>query len=131
MLSTAKLTEGEMKAVFALGDVDGDGQVSFSEYARMLIPVADEKICQQWMRSEFLQGGIEALYTPNPFDDEKGELPSHNSAAVTPLSETDQNPSISLGYDSDLSGSVIIQGWVHLKKDDFSHSEEHWMLFNS
>jgi len=46
MLSTAKLTEGEMKAVFALGDVDGDGQVSFSEYARMLIPVADEKICQ-------------------------------------------------------------------------------------
>ena len=77
---------------------------------------ADEKICQQWMRSEFLQGGIEALYTPNPFDDEKGELPSHNSAAVTPLSETDQNPSISLGYDSDLSGSVIIQGWVHLKR---------------
>jgi len=46
MNNITKLSEGEMKAVFAMGDVDGDGQISFSEYARMLIPTADEKICQ-------------------------------------------------------------------------------------
>ena len=43
------------------------------------------------MRSEFLRGGIEALHTPNPYDDEKGE------------------PCSSLGYESDLSGAKIVQ----------------------
>ena len=29
---------------------------------------------------------MQAIYTPNPFDDEKGETHSLSSAAVTPLS---------------------------------------------
>ena len=33
----------------------------------------EEKVCQSFLREEFLQGGIQAVYTPNPFDDEKGK----------------------------------------------------------
>merc|ERR1719474_2582595 len=29
-----------------MGDVDGDGQINFTEFARMIIPAADEKVCQ-------------------------------------------------------------------------------------
>ena len=32
----------------------------------------EEKVCQPFLSEEFLQGGIQAVYTPNPFDDEKG-----------------------------------------------------------
>ena len=81
-----------------------------NQLVRSTVVQAEEKLCQQWMRSEFLRGGIQVLHSPNPFDDEKGEVPtSHNSAAVTPLSETqDQPPLGSLGYDSDLSGAKIV-----------------------
>ena len=44
MNSVAKLSDGELRAVFAVGDVDGDGKISFSEFARMIIPSADETI---------------------------------------------------------------------------------------
>ena len=83
-----------------------------NQLVRSSLVQAEEKICQQWMSSEFLRGGIQALHTPNPFDDEKGEVGSHNSAAVTPLSEpehTQPSTVLSQGYDSDLSGAKIIQ----------------------
>merc|ERR1711962_1039139 len=46
MGSVVRLSDGEIKAVFAMGDVDGDGQINFTEFARMIIPAADEKVCQ-------------------------------------------------------------------------------------
>ena len=73
-----------------------------NQLVRSSLVHAEEKVCQQWMKSEFLRGGIEALHTHNPFDDEKGEV-------STPLSETDHHSAVlSLGYDSDLSGAKII-----------------------
>ena len=45
MNSVCKLSEGEVTAVFAIGDVDSDGKISFSEFARMVLPSADEKLC--------------------------------------------------------------------------------------
>ena len=78
-----------------------------NQLVRSTLVHADEKMCQQWMASEFLRGGIEALHTPNPYDDEKGEVTSHASAAVTPLSETEPGQT-SFGYDSDPSGAKII-----------------------
>ena len=60
-----------------------------NQLVRSTVVHAEEKMCQQMMTSEFLRGGIQALHTPNPFDDEKGEVASHASAAVTPLSEAE------------------------------------------
>lgn len=42
--SVAKLSEGELSAIFAMGDVDNDGKISFSEFARLLLPSTDENI---------------------------------------------------------------------------------------
>ena len=78
----------------------------------------EERLYAQCMTSEFLRGGIQALHTPNPFDDEKEtEVGSHHcSAAVTPLSgasPTDAHRAFSEhgshGYDSDLSGARLLQ----------------------
>jgi len=44
--SLGEFSEGELSAVFAMGDVDNDGRVSFSEFARMIIPSADEKVSE-------------------------------------------------------------------------------------
>jgi Ca2+-binding EF-hand superfamily protein len=37
-------SSGEISSVFCLADVDGDGQVSFAEFASLIIPSASEKI---------------------------------------------------------------------------------------
>merc|ERR1719268_427943 len=42
--SVAKFSDGELSAIFAMGDVDNDGKISFSEFARLTLPSADEKI---------------------------------------------------------------------------------------
>merc|ERR1719430_2658652 len=42
--SVAKFSEGELAAIFAVGDVDNDGKISFCEFARMVLPSTDEKI---------------------------------------------------------------------------------------
>merc|ERR1719336_448635 len=42
--SLGKFSDGEVAAVFAIGDVDNDGKISFSEFAKMVIPSANEKI---------------------------------------------------------------------------------------
>merc|ERR1712088_546932 len=42
--SVAKFSEGELAAVFAVGDIDNDGKISFCEFARMVLPSTDEKI---------------------------------------------------------------------------------------
>lgn len=44
--SIGKFSNGELSAIFAVGDVDHDGKISFSEFARMIIPSVDEKISQ-------------------------------------------------------------------------------------
>merc|ERR1719400_1691316 len=36
--------DGELSAVFAMGDVDNDGKISFSEFAKLVIPSANDKI---------------------------------------------------------------------------------------
>jgi len=46
MTSVVTLSDGELKAVFAVGDVDCDGNISFIEFAKMVIPSAEEKICE-------------------------------------------------------------------------------------
>jgi calmodulin len=42
--SVARFSEGELSAIFAMGDIDNDGKISFCEFARMILPSADEKI---------------------------------------------------------------------------------------
>merc|ERR1712241_235022 len=42
--SMGKFSDGEMSAVFAMGDVDNDGKISFSEFAKLIIPSANDKI---------------------------------------------------------------------------------------
>ena len=42
--SMGKFTDGELSAVFAMGDVDNDGKISFSEFAKLVIPSANDKI---------------------------------------------------------------------------------------
>ena len=44
--SVGKFTDGELSAIFAIGDIDNDGKISFPEFAKMIIPSADEKISQ-------------------------------------------------------------------------------------
>ena len=44
--SIGKLSDGELHAIFAIGDIDNDGKISFPEFARIVIPSADEKISQ-------------------------------------------------------------------------------------
>ena len=36
-----------------------------------------------FLRQDFLQGGIQAIYTPNPFDDEKGNLTPSLTSMIT------------------------------------------------
>ena len=78
----------------------------------------EEKLCQQWMSSEFLEGGVQTVHAPNPFDDEKGEVHSVSSAAVTPLSSTTptdtraagtDTQTHSQGWETELSGTKILQ----------------------
>merc|ERR1719323_567407 len=42
--SLGKFTDGELSAVFAMGDVDNDGKISFPEFAKLIIPSAAEKV---------------------------------------------------------------------------------------
>merc|ERR1711962_763376 len=42
--SVAKFSEGELAAIFSVGDIDNDGKISFCEFARMVLPSTDEKI---------------------------------------------------------------------------------------
>ena len=44
--SIGKVSDGELNAIFAIGDIDNDGKISFPEFARIVIPSADEKISQ-------------------------------------------------------------------------------------
>merc|ERR1711970_1328606 len=44
--SVGKFSDGELSAVFAIGDIDNDGKISFPEFARIVLPSADEKISQ-------------------------------------------------------------------------------------
>merc|ERR1719495_1495778 len=44
--SIGKFSDGELNAIFAIGDIDNDGKISFPEFARIVIPTADEKISQ-------------------------------------------------------------------------------------
>eukprot|EP00092_Neocalanus_flemingeri_P000651 GFUD01000693.1.p1 GENE.GFUD01000693.1~~GFUD01000693.1.p1 ORF type:complete len:3364 (-),score=1087.83 GFUD01000693.1:1093-10800(-) len=44
--SVGKFSDGELSAVFAIGDIDNDGKMSFPEFARLVLPSADEKISQ-------------------------------------------------------------------------------------
>ena len=42
--SLGKFSDGELAAVFAMGDVDNDGMISFPEFAKLVIPSAGEKV---------------------------------------------------------------------------------------
>merc|ERR1712241_714762 len=42
--SLGKFSDGELAAVFAMGDVDNDGKISFPEFAKLIIPSAEEKV---------------------------------------------------------------------------------------
>merc|ERR1711884_540993 len=42
--SLGKFSDGELAAVFAMGDVDNDGKISFPEFAKLVIPSAGEKV---------------------------------------------------------------------------------------
>merc|ERR1719277_1962774 len=42
--SLGKFSDGELAAVFAMGDIDNDGKISFPEFAKMIIPSAGEKV---------------------------------------------------------------------------------------
>jgi len=44
--SVGKFSDGELSAIFAIGDIDNDGKISFPEFARIVLPSADEKISQ-------------------------------------------------------------------------------------
>jgi len=44
--SVGKFSDGELSAIFSIGDIDNDGKISFPEFARIVIPSADEKISQ-------------------------------------------------------------------------------------
>ena len=59
-----------------------------NQLVRSTVVHAEEKMCQQMMTSDFLRGGIHALNTPNPFDDEKGKVASHASGLVMILFPT-------------------------------------------
>ena len=74
----------------------------------------EEKLSSTFLKQDFLKGGIHAIFTPNPFDDEKGETHSLSSAAVTPLSgvtPTEPRPTENQisGYDSELSPEFLIK----------------------
>jgi len=42
--SLGKFSDGELAAVFAMGDVDNDGKISFPEFAKLILPSAAEKV---------------------------------------------------------------------------------------
>merc|ERR1719158_2802706 len=42
--SLGKFSDGELAAVFAMGDVDNDGKISFPEFAKLVIPSGGEKV---------------------------------------------------------------------------------------
>ena len=56
---------GEIGAVFALGDSDQNGRLSFGEFAQLVLPSAREKVCQLKKSFKGQQGVIEAF---NRFD---------------------------------------------------------------
>merc|ERR1719309_266136 len=41
-------SENEIKAVFALGDLDQDGSISFLEFAKLMIPTANDALAKFW-----------------------------------------------------------------------------------
>merc|ERR1712106_549276 len=44
----SKFSESEVKAVFALGDIDQDGSISFLEFAKLVIPSATDALAKFW-----------------------------------------------------------------------------------
>ena len=43
-----KFSSNEVKAVFALGDTDQDGKISFLEFAKLMVPAANDALAKFW-----------------------------------------------------------------------------------
>ena len=56
-----KFSENEVKAVFALGDTDQDGSISFLEFAKLMIPSATDALAKFWKCFRDIKSGRQAF----------------------------------------------------------------------
>ena len=73
----------------------------------------DERAVQQWIQSAaFLAGGIQALHTPNPFSEEKGDCEGQVTplSGVTPTEPRPPHPSHSTTGPAPVTGAVLLAG---------------------
>jgi Ca2+-binding EF-hand superfamily protein len=114
--SIGKFTDGELSSIFAVGDVDHDGKISFAEFARMLIPSVDEKIS---LLKKSLGNANDVTIAFNKFDTNKDgkissqELKNGLNAIGLKLTEAEISSIFAVG-DLDGDGEISIHEFEHL-----------------
>lgn len=114
--TVGKFSEGEISAVFAIGDIDNDGKISFPEFARIVIPSADEKISQL---KKSIGSGNEVAAAFKKFDlNNDGKISSQelqNGLKSTGLNFTNQEVDVIFAVaDLDGDGEISLAEFEHL-----------------
>merc|ERR1712106_612748 len=114
--SVGKFSDGELSAVFAIGDIDNDGKISFPEFARIVIPSADEKISQL---KKSIGSANEVAAAFKKFDvDNDGKISSQelqNGLKSTGLNFTNQEVDVIFAVaDLDGDGEISLAEFEHL-----------------
>jgi Ca2+-binding EF-hand superfamily protein len=114
--SIGKFSDAELSAIFAVGDVDHDGKISFSEFVRLIIPSVDEKISQL---KKSLGTGSDVTAAFNKFDANKDgkiscqELKNGLRAIGLKLTEAEVESLFAVG-DLDGDGEISIHEFEHM-----------------
>merc|ERR1719350_2289965 len=114
--TVGKFSEGELSAVFAIGDIDNDGKISFPEFARIVLPSADEKISQL---KKSIGSGNEVAAAFKKFDlNNDGKISSQelqNGLKSTGLNFTNQEVDVIFAVaDLDGDGEISLAEFEHL-----------------
>merc|ERR1712123_168345 len=114
--SVGKFSDGELSAVFAIGDIDNDGKISFPEFARIVLPSADEKISQL---KKSIGSANEVAAAFKKFDVNKdGKISSQelqNGLKSTGLNFTNQEVDVIFAVaDLDGDGEISLAEFEHL-----------------
>merc|ERR1719431_1732414 len=115
--SVGKFSDGELSAIFAIGDIDNDGKISFPEFARIVLPSADEKISQL---KKTIGSANEVSAAFKKFDvNNDGKISSQEVDGIFAVADLDGDGEISLAEFEHLLGTAVSFGRVEDVKAAF------------
>merc|ERR1719431_43510 len=115
--SVGKFSDGELSAIFAIGDIDNDGKISFPEFARIVLPSADEKI-SQLKKTIGTANEVSAAF--KKFDvNNDGKISSQEVDVIFAVADLDGDGEISLAEFEHLLGTAVSFGRVEDVKAAF------------